>query len=132
MPYKTFGRRITSYYKRPHLAPHPKLNLTRLKHLSKTGLHTLAATSSPEQTSRWWGGANRLFGIPRPDSNPDNLTCATFSLGRCIQQVSGIYCTLALIRSCFLGSPTDKGRTNFSTEVRDCVDDAALFELAVK
>ena len=42
-----------------------------------------------------------------------------------------------LIRARFLGymilkAPTDEGRTNVSTEVRDCVDDAALFQLAAK
>jgi hypothetical protein len=42
-----------------------------------------------------------------------------------------------LICARFLGymilkAPTDEGRTNVSTEVRDCVDDATLFELARK
>ena len=40
-----------------------------------------------------------------------------------------------LVRARFLGylilkAPTDEGRTNLSNEVHDCVDDAALLELA--
>ena len=66
-----------------------------------------------------------------------------YSLEQCIQQCLVIKSAAApntegfspLVRARFLGylilkAPTDEGRTNLSNEVHDCVDDAALLELA--